>query len=233
MRVIDLFSGLGGFSEAFVRHGYKVVRFDNDPQFQEVPYTVIKDVFDLKPKDIDADIILASPPCQCFSTAAAGYYWKGRTPTPAAQEAIRLVKYTVGLIHEARPRWWVLENPVGRLRWILGPPQILTYWAAWGVPYYKPTHIWGRLPSMLWPKPKMWVATAQGAHLGIQETNGQVVDRFRRYYDPSQVTTWAIGHLPTKGKQAVALRSLVPFAFSEALCLACERGIGDQLILED
>lgn len=232
MKVVDLFSGLGGFSEAFLRRGHEVIRFDNNPEFQQVPCTIIKDVFDLRPRDVDANIILASPPCQCFSTAAAGYYWNGRTPNPAAQEAIRLVKHTLKLIHETKPRWWVLENPVGRLRWILGPPQILTHWAAWGMPYYKPTHIWGRLPSMSWPKPKMWVPTIRGSHMGIQESNGRIVDRFKHYYGPEQITTWAIGHLPTKGRQAVALRSLVPYKFSEALCLACESGIGDQLVLE-
>ena len=40
--VIDLFSGLGGWSEAFLRD-YDVYRYDSDPWLREVPRTEIID----------------------------------------------------------------------------------------------------------------------------------------------------------------------------------------------
>jgi len=63
MRVLDLFSGLGGFSEAFKDRGHFVITFDIDPDFHA---DWVCDVGELNtlPK---ADAILASPPCQCFS----------------------------------------------------------------------------------------------------------------------------------------------------------------------
>jgi len=242
VRVVDLFSGLGGFSEGFLQRGHDVTRYDNDPRFEAVPNTVIRDVFDMTAEDLrGADVVLASPPCQCFSTAAADHYWNGKTPSPAAEEAIRLVKYTVRIIHAAAPTFWVLENPVGRMRWILGPPTRLTHWAAWGLPYYKPTHLWGLLPDMRWPRPTMWTPGAHGEHEGVQENDSQVVKRMRRFYPPEQATTWAIGHLPTRNGEesyasiaprAVELRSLVPLKFSLALAEACEKGIGQATLQE-
>ena len=37
MRVLDLFSGMGGFSEAFLLAGDEVVRVENNPLLSEVP----------------------------------------------------------------------------------------------------------------------------------------------------------------------------------------------------
>ena len=42
MKVLDLFSGLGGFSEAFLRAGDEVVRVENNPLLSEVPNTSIE-----------------------------------------------------------------------------------------------------------------------------------------------------------------------------------------------
>lgn len=75
MNVLDLFSGTGGFSEAFRQRGHKVIRIDNDPQFQSVPDTWIADVLDIdffSPHAPAFDVIVASPPCQAFSLAATG-----------------------------------------------------------------------------------------------------------------------------------------------------------------
>jgi len=236
MKVVDLFSGLGGFSEGFLQRGHEIIRYDNNPRFEAVPDTIIRDVFDLKIRSLrNADVILASPPCQCFSSAAGGHYWEGRRPKLEATEtAIRLIKHTLKLIHAARPRYWVIENPVGRLRWFLGPPSKITYWAAWGMPYYKPTHLWGLLPDMVWPKPTMWEPAPQGSHQGVAETNGQVRRKLKRFYPPELVTTWAIGHLPTRNAKnadqfskieprAEELRALIPLRFSLALAEGCEK----------
>ena len=48
VRVLDLFSGLGGFSEAFVRSGDEVLRVENNPLLSEVPYTTMQDVHEMR-----------------------------------------------------------------------------------------------------------------------------------------------------------------------------------------
>ena len=81
MKVLDLCSGLGGFSEAFVNSGHEVLRIENNPLLQDVPHTDIIDIFDVRDllEDVaienpdpffhDIDLILFSPPCYEFSLA--------------------------------------------------------------------------------------------------------------------------------------------------------------------
>ena len=42
------------------------------------------------------------------------------------------------------PEWWVLENPVGRLRRWLGPPTHMFNPCDYGDPYTKKTLLWGK-----------------------------------------------------------------------------------------
>ena len=72
---IDLFSGLGGFTEGFLAEGFDCVGFDIERHvYGEARYPaqlVIQDVLTLHGSQFrDADIIVASPPCQAFSWMA-------------------------------------------------------------------------------------------------------------------------------------------------------------------
>ena len=79
MKVLDLFSGLGGFSEAFLRSGDEVVRVENNPLLSEVPNTSIEDVRAMRDRLLEfkqsgqpirsIDLVVASPPCLEFSMA--------------------------------------------------------------------------------------------------------------------------------------------------------------------
>ena len=73
--VLDLFSGLGGWSKAFKDRGHKVITIDNNPKFNP---TICKDIMKLKRKDFDGynfDILLASPPCTEFSKSNMPDSW--------------------------------------------------------------------------------------------------------------------------------------------------------------
>jgi len=224
MRVHDLFSGLGGFSEAFVERGHQVTRYDIEGKFAEVPHTTIQDVLELTAEDLaDADVVLASPPCTHFSCAAGWKYWPNGFPTPEVQESVELVKHTMQVIDEADPEYWILENPVGQLRRFLGPPAITTYWGAWGAPYLKPTDLWGILPNMIWPSPPMMEPlreSTHGKHLGVQAANWDV-----ETYNRSKFS-----YLSPRSSE---LRSLIPYEFSLALCCAIEENPGKQYRLHE
>jgi hypothetical protein len=209
LRVIDLFSGLGGFSQAFLDRGHDVTRYDNDKKFADVPNTIVADVREIEPSDIaGADIILASPPCNCFSTMTIRYYWPNGQPDKRARAAIKLVKDTIRLIDEAKPRYWVLENPNGMLVRVLGRPPIRTWWAAWGTSYLKPTNLWGILPSIEWPsKPK-------DGYVKVGRTAG-----YRQ--------------VGIQGMKDSAEAALVPYKFSEALCESLEKDLGGQLSIQE
>ena len=68
--LIDLFAGLGGFSAAFTDSPqWSVTTVDIDESFDP---DITADVCDLGCGDLpDPDVVLASPPCKCFSVAAA------------------------------------------------------------------------------------------------------------------------------------------------------------------
>lgn len=70
--VIDLFCGLGGWSEAFLAEGYRVVGFDNERHVygdQKYPaQLVLQDVLTLHGSQFrEAAVIVASPPCTEYS----------------------------------------------------------------------------------------------------------------------------------------------------------------------
>jgi len=154
--VIDLFAGLGGFSAAFAEaDGWEVVTVDIDGRFEP---DIQADVLDLRPSDLiaaigewDVLVILASPPCNCFSKAAAWQdHWdeNGDPQTAKAREAVALVHHTIGLIEALAPDYWIVENPQGHLRRFLGDPAGRVTYCQYGTSHQKPTDLWGEHPPM-------------------------------------------------------------------------------------
>lgn len=82
--------------------------------------------------------IIANPVCTEFSTARKD--GKARNP----EEGMKLVNECLRIIKEAKPKWWVIENPAtGRLRDYLGTPKY-AYQPWWyGSPWTKKTGLWG------------------------------------------------------------------------------------------
>lgn len=148
MRVLDLFSGLEGFSAEFKKRGHEVITVDLDPRFRP---TVVADIRKLTPEYLHVrygrfDVILASPPCQCFTTLALRNNWRRGEPKKKTREAISLVRHTVKLIWGLNPQYWVLENPRSMLRRVLGNPTATVTYCQYGEKYMKPTDLWGKLP---------------------------------------------------------------------------------------
>jgi len=147
-RMLDLYSGLGGASEAMVRAGWSVYRLENNPALTELERTYGVDVLTLEPqwlRDIGpVDLLWASPPCLEFSLAYMA-------PGPLAQREGRPFEPDLGLIEKAiqvrdeiDPRFWCFENVRGAIRhWepLLGPPtQIIG-----------PFVLWHNLPRIILP----------------------------------------------------------------------------------
>jgi len=210
MKVLDLFSGLCGWSAAFKDRGHEIVTVDNNIKFKP---TICIDVMEL---EADAfrehfDVILASPPCNCFSIASVYRHWdKNKKPKDKqTKEAIKLVAHTLKLIIELNPRFWFLENPRGMLRKVIGMPTVTTYYAGYGTPYLKPTDIWGPHPKIEWNKPTKWIKAPRGSKTGIQGIDGKYIKAY-----PDDMG---------KILRVPELRAIVPYALSQAVCLACER----------
>jgi|TARA_B100001540_G_scaffold283502_1_gene275083 hypothetical protein len=152
MKVLDLFSGLGGASEAMLNHGWDVLRIEKNPELFFVPNTKIMDVYDLG-QLIDLqiaggnipeqpDLIWASPPCTDFSDGYSSPKSKaGRAGIDYdPKEAIDLVKETKRIIDMINPRYWIIENVRGSIKFlkpILGEPTLII----------DSIVLWGRFPK--------------------------------------------------------------------------------------
>ena len=207
MKVLDLFSGLGGWSQAFKDRGHSVVTVDFEAKFNP---TLCGDIQNLKREDFDKygkfDIILASPPCNCFSMMSVYRHWKDHKPNPETVVAIALVKKTLTLIRSLNPRWWILENPMGMLRTVIGKPEATITLCQYGERRMKPTDLWGKFPSTFIPK-----KCRNGALCHERTPRGS--------------------HKGTQGLKTPEERAKMPYNLSLELCLACERNISTKDVL--
>lgn len=156
MNVLDLFSGMEGWSQPWRERGHAVYRVELDPRFPAEH----RDIMDFDPANLPwkPDIILASPPCTAFSVMQIGRNWTHdhQPKTDKARHGLMLLERTLAVIAQVAPRWWVLENPVGKMRRM---PQLAEHerrtvtYCQYGERRMKPTDLWGGFPPalVLWP----------------------------------------------------------------------------------
>jgi hypothetical protein len=153
-RVLDLFSGMNGWTEAF-RGEAEVFSVDIDPAFEADAYLDIGDTRAvLGALPWRPDVVLASPPCNSFSTMTMGRMWTpaGEPKHPTAVQGRRLVLATLRLIAILRPTFWVIENPRARLRtigFLDGIERRTVTYCQLGEQRMKPTDLWGVFPPGL------------------------------------------------------------------------------------
>lgn len=142
--ILDLCGGTGAWSDPYREAGYDV----------RVITLPGQDVRTYKPPR-GVHGVLAAPPCDHFSVSGA-QYWKAKDKDGRTADALEVVYACLHIIQEAKPAWWALENPVGRLRAILrdcgevvGPPELIEPRLVfdpcdYGDPWTKKTLLWGR-----------------------------------------------------------------------------------------
>jgi site-specific DNA-cytosine methylase len=163
MKVVELFCGTKSFSKVAEKEGHDVFTVDIDESFSP---SLAKNILDMTAKDIpvefhNCDVLWASPPCTCFSVASIGTNWTGGKGAyipkrPEAVEAIQILRKTLSLIDELKPKSWFIENPVGVMRKMPEmqrlPRATVTY-CQYGDTRMKPTDVWNN--SKTWnPRPK-------------------------------------------------------------------------------
>ena len=122
-KVLDLFSGIGGFSLGLERTGgFETIAFCESEEFPQkilrkhwpdVP--IHEDIRTLDGSEIDADVITGGYPCQPFSNAGK----RGGT-----EDDRHLWPEMYRLIKAIRPRWVIAENVYGHIS--VGLDQVLS-----------------------------------------------------------------------------------------------------------
>lgn len=129
MKMLDLFSGLGGASEAFIQsQNWEVQRIENNVLLESVPNTTLKSVFELRDELVKMqnegyhpattiDLLWASPPCVEFSLAYSSPQSRALRENREYQPDLRAVEATIEIIRILKPRYWVIENVRGAVNW--------------------------------------------------------------------------------------------------------------------
>lgn len=216
MRVLDLFSGMGGWSRAFKDRGHDVTRVELDPRYEA---DIHADILDIQPGENysllsrEWDIILASPPCERFSIASRGIHWEwsedGFVPrTLEAVEATRLTMHTLYLLHALKPKAAIMENPRGLMRKILPIKPTRTVWyCRYGDTRAKPTDLWA-------------FGAAKQFYFEPECHNG----------NPDHVAAPRGSKTGTQGRGNYWEKSLVPYGLSLAMCEQMEQHLEGTLI---
>lgn len=143
----DLCSGLGGWTEAFVQAGWVVVRIENNPDLQYVPFTLELDVTKWEDwvDDLPSpNVVVASPPCLEFSDALSAPKTLARRANKPFSPDLSVVQACLDIIDYTKPSTWVLENVRGSQE---------DFFPLLGARRQKlgPFYLWGNFPLMSLP----------------------------------------------------------------------------------
>lgn len=129
--ILDLCGGTGSWSKPYRDAGYDV-RVITLPDYDVRTYQPPADVYG----------VLAAPPCTHFTVSGA-QYWKAKDADGRTFEDCGILTACLMIIARAQPKFWAIENPVGRMRQLLGDPQLIFNPCDYGDPYTKKTLLWG------------------------------------------------------------------------------------------
>ncbi len=129
--ILDLCGGTGSWSRPYKEAGYDV-RVITLPGHDVLTYQPPDNVYG----------ILAAPPCTHFTVSGA-QYWKQKDADGRTFEDIRILTHCLMIIAKCKPVFWAIENPVGRMRKLLGDPRLIFNPCDYGDPYTKKTLVWG------------------------------------------------------------------------------------------
>jgi len=150
MRALDLFCGLGGWSDGLALEGFEVLGVEIEPEIAELYKhpVIVNDVRDLNPNDFKGyDIIVGSPPCRDFSTIGRvfGHRWK-EPPDPKGR-GMELINAFLTIVKEAEPTYWLMENVPRLGDWLKEKPRVT---AMLGETMKR--SFWGNYPAFLIPQ---------------------------------------------------------------------------------
>lgn len=141
---IDLFCGLGGWTEGLLAEGWDVIGFDIEPHVYGPHHypaqLVLQDVLTLHGSQFrSADLIVASPPCQAYSYRAMPWTRAKSLPPPdnsLFEACFRIQREACEAAGRHIPM--IVENVCGAQRWVGR--------ARW---HFGSFYLWGDVPALM------------------------------------------------------------------------------------
>lgn len=150
--ILSLFDYSGNWSEPYRENGYNVIQVDLKlgSDIMNFDYTIYETVYG----------VLAAPPCTDFAVSG-NRWWELKDRDGRTYESVKLVSKTLQIINYLKPKFWVLENPVGRLPSFFPKIGKATYFnpCDFGDGYTKKTGLWG---NFVFPHPLLL-----GKHMAV------------------------------------------------------------------
>ena len=171
--ILDLCGGTGSWSKPYADNGYDV-RIIDPQEWLEDDYGTGDVRLFKKPKE-QIYGILSAPPCTHFSGSGARH-WEKKGKEPLL-EGLSVVDSCLRIILITKPKFWVLENPVGRLKHYIGDCKCTFQPYEYGDAYSKRTCLWGDFNM---PKPTKIVEPEM---VEFTSKKGEVKRMSKYYFD--------------------------------------------------
>ncbi|HEY3406448.1 MAG TPA: hypothetical protein VGK59_23835 [Ohtaekwangia sp.] len=202
--IISLYDYTGNWVMDYINAGYTVILWDKEFEgdlIERFGWLMCR-VDDLKEQNPRLIVygIFAAPPCQAI-TKSSNRYWYNRYLEPFIGEleafenltvlSTMLVEIALHAVDVFKPKFWVLENPPGRMETLvpaIKPHRKMMFQPCdYGDPYSKPTVLWGEFNHNLPQSPVLPIMTNMIRDMGAR-----------------------------KGKSRARLRSATPRGFAKA-----------------
>lgn len=189
MKALDLFCGLGGWSDGLALEGFDVLGVEIEPKIAALykHRVICADVTTLNPEDFNGyDLIVGSPPCRdvCKIAQSQGTRWKN---PPNPKRTVILANAFLKIVDEAKPKYWCMENsPYLKDHWEHKPRLI---------GYFSPTMrraLWGNFPAFLLP------TDLNRGHIssGTNRSTGKPRHKTHTWVYPTWAQSWENARIP-------------------------------------
>ena len=149
-KALDLFCGLGGWSDGLALEGFEVLGVEINQEIADLYKhpVIVADVCSLDPLDFTGyDLIVGSPPCRDFSTIGRlfGHRWK-KPPDPDGK-GLELIKSFLTIVENAKPKYWLMENVPQLEEYLETKPRVTAH-----IGESMKRSFWGNYPAFIVPR---------------------------------------------------------------------------------
>ncbi|HUB92342.1 MAG TPA: hypothetical protein VL945_00095 [Candidatus Saccharimonadales bacterium] len=114
-RVLELYCGTKSWTKPYEKDSsWQIDTLDNNPKFKP---TICTNILTWDYKNLEPyNVIYASPPCNLYFTPIKNLQGNKKFSENDVILSKKFVDKTIEIIQHFKPTYWVIENPVGKMR---------------------------------------------------------------------------------------------------------------------